>query len=57
MQQGIHSSYLLSVKARRWPFCPSLLDCRVCREQWIKAKYDRKEFVADAPEPTYTSGG
>lgn len=51
------------VSKREWevkvPPCwkkPSPEDSIVCREQWIKAKYDRKEFVADAPEPTYTSG-
>ena len=21
--------------------------CSVCREQWIRAKYDRKEFLSD----------
>ena len=41
---------------------PALFDvliCRVCREQWIRAKYERKEFLAetlDADRP-YTAGG
>ncbi len=32
--------------------------CSVCREQWIRAKYDRKEFVLEATddERPYTIG-
>ncbi len=32
--------------------------CRVCREQWIRAKYERKEFVADTGDakPGYMTG-
>ena len=24
-----------------------MVHCSVCREQWIRAKYDRKEFLSD----------
>lgn len=32
--------------------------CRVCREQWIRAKYERREFVLEATdeERPYTIG-
>ena len=28
----------------------SIFTCSVLREQWIRAKYERKEFVPSAPE-------
>ena len=28
----------------------------VLKEQWIRAKYERKEFVDGAPEPPYLKG-
>lgn len=28
----------------------------VLKEQWIRAKYERKEFVDGAPEPSYLNG-
>ena len=35
-----------------------LLPFRVLREQWIRAKYDRKEFLAEATDQdrSYTTG-
>ncbi len=32
--------------------------CRVCREQWIRGKYERKEFILEATddERPYTIG-
>jgi hypothetical protein len=35
---------------------PNENDSLVLKEQWIRAKYERKEFVPDAPEPSYVSG-
>jgi len=29
----------------------------VLREQWIRAKYERKEFIDGAPEQKYLTGG
>ncbi|XP_068762725.1 arf-GAP with dual PH domain-containing protein 1-like isoform X2 [Montipora capricornis] len=31
-------------------------DAHVLKEQWIRAKYERKEFVDGAPEPSYLNG-
>lgn len=28
----------------------------VLREQWIRSKYERKEFVEGAPQPSYLTG-
>ena len=28
----------------------------VLREQWIRAKYERTEFIDGAPEPSYLTG-
>ncbi|CAG12513.1 unnamed protein product, partial [Tetraodon nigroviridis] len=36
---------------------PTLKDCRVLREQWIRAKYERKEFTEPAKSFTYEEGG
>ncbi|XP_059804209.1 arf-GAP with dual PH domain-containing protein 2 isoform X2 [Hypanus sabinus] len=36
---------------------PQAADCKVLKEQWIRAKYDRKEFVAvSSPQEIFTSG-
>jgi hypothetical protein len=34
---------------------PNENDSLVLKEQWIRAKYERKEFVPDAPEQTFQS--
>ena len=33
-----------------------LLCCSVLREQWIRGKYERREFVEGVKEPSYLSG-
>ncbi|KAM7447570.1 ArfGAP with dual PH [Porites harrisoni] len=35
---------------------PTPTDPHVLKEQWIRAKYERKEFVDGAPEPPYLKG-
>ncbi|XP_072098562.1 arf-GAP with dual PH domain-containing protein 2 isoform X4 [Mobula birostris] len=36
---------------------PRAADCKVLKEQWIRAKYDRKEFIAASrPQEIFTSG-
>ena len=39
-----------------WIFYIFLFTKSVLKEQWIRAKYERKEFVDGAPEPPYLKG-
>ena len=39
-----------------WIFIYFLSTKSVLKEQWIRAKYERKEFVDGAPEPPYLKG-
>lgn len=48
-----------AVWAKNVPLCyrrPKPSDAHVLREQWIRAKYERKEFIDGAPEPSYLTG-
>ncbi|EDO47919.1 predicted protein [Nematostella vectensis] len=48
-----------AIWAKNVPICyrrPKCTDPHVLREQWIRAKYERKEFIDGAPEPCYLSG-
>ncbi|KAJ7376415.1 ArfGAP with dual PH [Desmophyllum pertusum] len=45
-----------AIWARNVPLCyrrPKPTDPHVLREQWIRAKYERKEFIDGAPQPNY----
>eukprot|EP00062_Callorhinchus_milii_P025355 gi/632986250/ref/XP_007910131.1/ PREDICTED: arf-GAP with dual PH domain-containing protein 1-like [Callorhinchus milii] len=35
---------------------PTFMDCQVLREQWIRAKYERKEFMYVAKQEPYSAG-
>ncbi|KAK7134179.1 hypothetical protein R3I93_017552 [Phoxinus phoxinus] len=35
---------------------PSLTDCRILREQWIRAKYERQEFIHIERQEPYSAG-
>ena len=39
-----------------FPFFNFLKIHSVLREQWIRAKYERTEFIDGAPEPSYLTG-
>ncbi|KAL9956762.1 hypothetical protein ACROYT_G038294 [Oculina patagonica] len=48
-----------AIWAKNVPICyrrPKPTDAHVLREQWIRAKYERKEFIDGAPEPKYLTG-
>lgn len=48
-----------AIWAKNVPKCyrrPKPTDAHVLREQWIRAKYERKEFIDGAPEPKYLTG-
>nr|XP_058970785.1 arf-GAP with dual PH domain-containing protein 2-like isoform X1 [Pocillopora verrucosa]XP_058970799.1 arf-GAP with dual PH domain-containing protein 2-like isoform X1 [Pocillopora verrucosa] len=48
-----------AVWAKNVPLCyrrPKPSDAHVLREQWIRAKYERTEFIDGAPEPSYLTG-
>lgn len=35
---------------------PTYLDCQLLREQWIRAKYERKEFIHSEKQEPYSAG-
>ncbi|XP_041063062.1 arf-GAP with dual PH domain-containing protein 1-like isoform X1 [Carcharodon carcharias] len=35
---------------------PTFIDCQVLREQWIRAKYERKEFICIEKQEPYSAG-
>ncbi|XP_051488587.1 arf-GAP with dual PH domain-containing protein 1 isoform X4 [Apus apus] len=35
---------------------PTFLDCQLLREQWIRAKYERKEFIHSEKQEPYSAG-
>ncbi|XP_075574747.1 arf-GAP with dual PH domain-containing protein 1 [Pelecanus crispus] len=35
---------------------PTFLDCQLLREQWIRAKYERKEFIYSEKQEPYSAG-
>ncbi|CAG5897802.1 unnamed protein product [Menidia menidia] len=37
-------------------YCPTYKDCLLLRDQWIRAKYDRKEFLCVERQEAYSAG-
>ncbi|XP_004559452.1 arf-GAP with dual PH domain-containing protein 1 [Maylandia zebra] len=37
-------------------YCPTFKDCTVLRDQWIRAKYERKEFLCVEKQEPYSAG-
>ncbi|XP_026180679.1 arf-GAP with dual PH domain-containing protein 1-like isoform X2 [Mastacembelus armatus] len=37
-------------------YCPTYKDCMLLREQWIRAKYERKEFLSVERQEPYSAG-